>query len=371
MPDLHRSTLAVSAGRPAHAAGNPVNVPIAVSATFHLAGDQEYVRDTGGDTVLALEQALGALEGGRALAFGSGMAAAAAVFDTLPVGSVVVAPRVCYQGVSALLTEAEAKGRLVLRRVEISDTEAVVAALQESPTPSLLWGETPTNPMVTVADVAALATAAHQVGAIFGVDSTWNTPLLLRPLEHGANIVMHSATKYLGGHSDVLIGALVVRDAALHQQLLDHRHLSGAMPGMLEAFLTLRGIRTLDVRLERAQHNAGELARRLDADPRIERVLYPGLPSDPGHELSGRQSDGYGAMMSFLVAGDGDAAQAVCDRVRLITHATSLGGVESLIERRARYAGERANGVPENLVRLSVGIEHVEDLWADLDQALG
>ncbi len=195
--------------------------------------------------------------------------------------------------------------------------------------------------------------------------------MVLRPLEHGADVVMHSATKYLAGHSDLLMGVLVTADAEVRAQLRQRRDLTGAIPGGLETFLALRGVRTLAVRMDRAQANAGELARRLAAHPRVARVRYPGLPGDPGHERAARLHDGFGAMISFEVDGDADAADAVCGRVRVITNATSLGGVESLIERRARYAVDAANGTPEALLRFSVGIEDVEDLWADLDAALG
>ncbi|MTD14259.1 PLP-dependent transferase [Nakamurella sp. YIM 132087] len=366
-----RATLAVSAGRPAHEPGNPVNAPIGASVTFHAGKDPVYLRQTGSDVLQGLEEAIGALEGGRALAFSSGMGATAAALDAVPVGAVVVAPRMCYSGTSSLLERHVADGRLVVRFVEISDTAAVVAALEAEPAPALLWVETPTNPLVGIADLPALVAAAHRVGAAVAVDSTWNSPVLLRPLEHGADLVMHSATKYLGGHSDLLMGVLVTADDARFDDLLRRRTLGGAFPGTLECFLALRGLRTLDVRMERAQANAGELARRLDADPRVEKVLYPGLPDFPGHDIVARDHDGFGAMMSFLVAGGADAAEAVCGRVRLVSHGTSLGGVESLLERRARYAVDAANGTPENLLRFSVGIEHVEDLWSDLDQALG
>jgi cystathionine gamma-synthase len=193
---------------------------------------------------------------------------------------------------------------------------------------------------------------------------------VVRPLEHGADIVMHSATKYLSGHSDLLMGVLVTRSPSLGAAVRLRRDLTGAVPGALESYLALRGLRTLAVRLERAQENAGELANRLAAHPAVTRVRYPGLASDPGHELASRLHAGFGAMISFEVAGTADDAEAVCHAVRLISHATSLGGVESLIERRGRHAVDAAHGTPPTLLRLSVGIEHVEDLWSDLDQAL-
>ena len=367
---LRRSTVAVAAGRPSPEPGAPLNTGVSLSATFHAGTDANYLRQGGSDITRAFETALGQLEGGRALGFSSGMAAIAAVVEGLPSGAVIVGPQSVYSGTSMLFDEQEALGRAVVRRVDISDTEAVLAAIRLTPAPALLWIETPTNPTFGVADLPALVDAAHDVGALVAVDSTWNSPMVLRPLEYGADIVMHSATKYLAGHSDVLMGALITSDDDVWSRLKLRRDLGGATPGALETFLTLRGMRTLAVRMDRAQANAGELARRLVAHPGVERVLYPGLADDPGHERVTRLHDGYGAMVCFLVAGGASAADAVCDRVGLITHATSLGGVESLIERRARYAVDAANGAPENLLRLSVGIEDVEDLWNDLTQAL-
>lgn len=255
-----------------------------------------------------------------------------------------------------------------LRPVDIADTAAVVAALDGA---RLLWLETVTNPLMTVPDLPALIDAAHEAGALVCVDATFSTPVNVRPLEFGADVVMHSATKYLAGHSDLLMGVLVTRRADLVEQLRTGRMLTGAIPGALESFLTLRGIRTLALRMERAQANAMELARRLADHPSVARVRYPGLPSDPFHEVAGRVLDGYGAMIGIELEGGADAAERVCERVRLITHATSLGGVESLIERRARYEVDAGFGTPANLLRLSVGVEHVEDLWDDLARALG
>ena len=368
---LDRSSVAVSAGRPDHVPGGPLNTPISASATYHAGAEANYLRQGSSDVIRSFEAALGALEGGRAWGFGSGMAAIAAVVDLVPTGAVVVAPRMVYSGTSMIFAEAARLGRLTVRWVEISDTTEVVAALRAEPAPFLLWVETPTNPMMGVADLPVLTQVAHEVGAVTAVDSTWNSPMVLRPLEHGADIVMHSATKYLAGHSDLLLGALVTADETLAAQLKSRRDLTGGVPGALEAFLALRGIRTLGVRMERAQANAFELARRLTEHPAVDRVLYPGLPDFPGHELVARLHDGFGAMISFRVRGDADDAERVCAQVRLITHATSLGGVESLIERRARYQVDADNGTPPNLLRLSVGIEHVDDLWADLRQALG
>jgi cystathionine gamma-synthase len=234
----------------------------------------------------------------------------------------------------------------------------------------LLWLETVTNPMLTVPDLPALIAAARSVGALVCVDATFSTPLLVRPLDLGADVVMHSVTKYLSGHSDVLMGALVARSPDLAAHLHERRTLGGGIPGALEAYLATRGLRTLALRMERAQANAGELARRLADHPAVTRVRYPGLPDDPGHAIAARDHAGFGAMVCFEVAGGAAAADAVCASVRLITHATSLGGVESLIERRAMHEGDAAFGTPESLLRLSVGIEHVDDLWTDLVHAL-
>ncbi|AZI57016.1 cystathionine gamma-synthase [Nakamurella antarctica] len=340
-----------------------------MSSTFHAGTDANYLRQGGSDTTRAFEAALGALEGGTALGFASGMAAIAAVIEGVPVGSVVVAPEMCYAGTSMLLDEQERLGRITVRRREISDSASVLDALSEDPAPALLWIESPTNPMMGIADLPVLIEAAHAVGALAAVDSTWNSPMVVRPIDYGADLVVHSATKYLAGHSDVLMGALICRTAEVWTAMKARRDLAGGVPGTLETFMTLRGMRTLAIRMDRAQANADELAKRLDAHPAVTKVLYAGLPDDPGHERVTRLHDGYGAMISFLVR-DQEAADALCGRVKLITHATSLGGVESLIERRARYAVDAANGTPDCLLRFSVGIEDVEDLWEDLRQAL-
>jgi cystathionine gamma-synthase len=365
---LRRSSLVVSAGRPERRPGAPLNEPMSLSVTFH-AGDDDanYLRSSSSGTIRAFESAVGALEGGEALAFASGMAATAAVVEGLPAGSVAVVPQAVYQVTSAIFAEQERLGRLTVRRVDITETDDVVRAL---PGADLLWVESPTNPLVGVADLPSLVRAAREAGALVCTDATWSSPLVLRPLEHGADIVMHSATKYLAGHSDLLMGVLVTGQPDLRAALRSRRDITGALPGALEAYLALRGLRTLAVRMDRAQANAGELARRLAEHPAVELVRYPGLPTDPGHDRASRLHDGYGAMLAFEVRGDAEAADGVCSRVQLIAHATSLGGVESLIERRAKYPVDAANGTPANLIRLSVGIEDVEDLWADLEQAL-
>lgn len=364
-PVWARDTTVVAAGRPAPGPGASVNHPIGTSATFHLGGEHGYLRN-GSTGTAALETALGALDGGEAISFSSGMAATAAILDGLPMGAVVVAPESMYWGSVDALRHVHASGRLVLRTVDIGDTAAVVAA---APGADLIWIETPTNPMLQVADVPAICAAAAQAGALTCVDATFATALRMRPLGLGADLVMHSATKFISGHSDLLMGVVVAADPARAQALRDHRTRTGAMPGMLETYLALRGLRTLDVRLARQEANAVILAGRLAAHPAVHTVRYPGLATDPGYALSQRLMDGPGAVLAFELA-TAAAADTVCRRVELIANATSLGGVESLIERRAAYAGEQSIGTPAGLLRLSVGIENVEDLWQDLQQAL-
>jgi cystathionine gamma-synthase len=317
--------------------------------------------------VRSFEEALGILEGGTALAYSSGIAALAAVLDGLPAGSVAVVPSAAYSGTVSIFAAQQELGRLALRPVDVADTAAVVDALDGA---DLLWLESVSNPLMAVPDIPALGAAAHAAGALVCVDSTFSTPLLVRPLELGADIAMHSVTKYLSGHSDLIMGALVVRSPELARRLHDRRTLTGAVPGVLEAYLATRGVRTLALRMERAQANAATLAARLADHPRVTRVRYPGLPSDPGHAIAARDHAGFGAMIAFEIDGTAEHAERLCAAVQLISHATSLGGVESLIERRARHDIDASFGTPATLLRFSVGIEHVDDLWADLTQAL-
>lgn len=369
LPELRPESVAVAAGRPPHQPGLPLNPPVVLASALHhgAPSGSDYSRHDATDTVRAFETAVGALDGGEAIAFGSGMAAVAAVAEGLPSGSVAVVPTNAYGGTLGLFAEQQRLGRLSVRPVDITDTDAVRAALDGA---ALVWLETVTNPMMGVPDLPALIAGARAAGATVYVDATFSTPLVVRPLALGADVVMHSATKYLAGHSDLLMGVLVTASSERAESLRERRALTGAVPGALECYLALRGIRTLAVRMERAQANAGELARRLSTHRAVNRVRYPGLPADPGHERAGRDHDGFGAMISFELAGTAEHAERVCTSLRLISHATSLGGVESLIERRARHALDRDHGCPPTLLRLSVGIEHVEDLWADLSQAL-
>ena len=368
MTEPRPETICVEAGTRG-VAGDPVSPAVYLSTTYRQGGDYEYIRD-GSPTIDAFERVVGELEGGFAACFSSGMAAAAAVFDGLAAGSRVLAPQVAYLGVRKLLAERASKGALEVERVDQTDTEGAIAAIGDA---DLVWSESPNNPLVGITDLAALSAAAHERGARFAVDATLATPLLQRSLELGADFVVHSATKYLAGHADSLLGVVVCPDEAGRDELIARRAMTGALPGPLEVYLALRGVRTLALRVERSQANAGELAERLLAHPAVSRVRYPGLVDDPGHELASRQMSGFGAMIAFEVgsADDGpEAAEAVCQGVRRIANATSLGGVESLVERRGRYP-EEADHVPANLIRFSVGCEHVEDLWADLEQALG
>jgi cystathionine gamma-synthase len=348
-PTLRPATIAVTAGRPPHEADQPLNQPIVMASTYVAGGDLEYGR-YGNPTWTALEDALGALEGGRCLTFASGLAAVATVLDLVGHGGTVVAPAHSYTGTLLQLADLEARGRIRTRLVDITDTAAVAAACDDA---ALVWFESPTNPALEVADIPAIAAAAHEAGAYVVVDNTFATPLLQQPLALGADIVVHSATKYIAGHSDVQMGAIMTADDALHDVLKGRRDLLGNMPGPFEAWLTLRGVRTLHLRVERAQANAAELARRLGDHPAIGEVRYPG----------------FGAIVSVVLAQGAMAADLLSHKTRLWIHATSLGGVESTLERRRRWKAEPTT-IPDGLVRLSVGIEDVEDLWEDLEMAL-
>lgn len=369
---LRPRTIAVSAGRPTHEPGAAVNHPIGASTTFVQGSGLVYSRqdESRTDALAGFEETLGLLEGGRVTAFSSGMAASTAVFETLPVGAGVVLPTNCYYSNQTILQDAGERGRLRVAVVDTADTDATIEAMDAVGECALIWLESPSNPMLRVCDLPAIAEAAHERGALVAVDSTFNTPFVLRPLEQGADLVVHSATKYIGGHSDLLMGVVVAKRDDLIEAIRSRRYLGGAMPGTLETFLALRGLRTLPLRMAAAQDNAAELARRLQQHPSVAWVRYLGLPEDEFHERARVQQDGFGAVLTFGPVGGAPAADAVCEAVRLITPATSLGGVETLLERRAKYAGDRDQGVPDDLLRLSVGIEDVEDLWDDLARAL-
>jgi len=362
---LRPESLLVAAGRPARTPAAPVNQPISLSSTFHAGGPRVYGRD-GNDTIEAFEATLGAVEGGRVTAFSSGMAACTALVEGLPVGSVVVLPTSFYNFARTLLDKQVELGRLTLRPVNVIDTEATLNALPEA---TMLWLELPTNPMLEVPDLPALAAAARQHGVLSMVDATLASPLGIRPLEHGVDVVMHSATKWIAGHSDLVMGVLATAEPALDEELKARRNLTGALPGALESFLALRGLRTLSVRLERVCANAAELAGRLRDHPAVRTVRYLGFPDHPNADRIAKLLDNHGGLISFELDSV-EQAEQVCDRVRLISHATSLGGVESLLERRGSYPAEIRQHTPPELIRMSVGLEHVEDLWTDLKQAL-
>ncbi|MDT8322014.1 MAG: PLP-dependent transferase [Xanthomonadales bacterium] len=364
MQKLSAESWLVSAGRPEEP-GEPLNTPLVPASNFIGPGAPGYSRDGGTPTWDALEALLGGLEDGHALAFSSGMAAAAAVFEQLRTGSRVALPTDCYQGVTALAAAGETRGRWRVSTIDVLDTDRWVATAQ---THDLLWLESPSNPLLAIADLAAICAAPRQPDALLVVDNTFATPLNQQPLVLGADISMQSATKFIGGHSDLLAGVLTVRDTALLERLRQVRTLNGATPGVLEAWLAVRGVRTLALRLQRAQETAGRLARFLEAHESVETTRYPGLESHPGHALAKRQLRGFGTMISFDLRGGAAAADAVCAAIRLIRHATSLGSVESTMERRAAVAGQEH--LPASLLRLSVGIESGDDLCADLEQAL-
>ena len=346
---LHPETSAITAGRPDAAPDAPLNPPIVLSSTYHAGGPVGYGR-YGNESWSALESAISELEGGKTLSFSSGMAAVSAVFSILPIGAPVVASNQGYSGVMGLLNQLHSMGRLAVRFVEITNTEEVIAAMKGA---ALVWLESPTNPCLDVADLQALITAAKKLGIGVAVDNTFATPLVQQPLAMGADIVMHSVTKFLAGHSDVVLGSLSTNDEALYKRLEESRRFNGSIPGPFEAWLAVRGIRSFPVRFRAAESNARDLVARLSEHPKITKVRYPG----------------FGAVVSFEVDGTAEAAQKVCESSQLITHATSLGGIESLWERRRRWAGESPS-VPEQLIRLSVGCEHVDDLWADIQQSL-
>jgi cystathionine gamma-synthase len=354
----------VSAGRDRRA-GAPLNVPPWPASNFIRGGQRAYSRDDGTPGWEALEEIVGGLEGGSTIAFASGMAAIAAIFDQLPTGSIVALPDDCYQGVVGLASAGQSRGRWSVHRIGMTDTARWVEMCGRA---DLLWLESPSNPLLTVADLDVICAAPRKRGAVLAVDNTFATSLNQRPLELGADVTVHSVTKFIGGHSDLLGGVVTVRDASLLAALRHTRGLCGATPGALEVFLAVRGVRTLALRLERSQRNAMTLAERLASHPKVALARYPGLASHPTHQAARRQLKGFGTIISFDVRGDARDADAVCAGLNLIQHATSLGAVESTIERRAGIPGQEH--LPPTLLRLSVGIEAVEDLWADLDRAL-
>lgn len=368
-------TLAVHAGAQVDPATGAVAPAIHPSTTFEREADGSFPHGhvytrTSAPNRSALETSLTALEGGAAaVAFASASAATAAVFQSLAPGDHVVAPTDAYFGTGKLLRDVFAGWGLESSFVDMTDLRAVEAAVR--PTTRLLWAESPSNPLWKVADLACLAAIARAAGARFVVDNTTATPILQSPFKHGADLIVHATTKYLGGHSDVLGGALVIRERG---PWLDRLRLlqtsGGAVPSPFDCWLVLRGIRTLPYRVRAQSTHALAVATFLREHPRVEAVHYPGLASHPGHEVARRQMAMFGGMLSLQVRGGADAAMAVAAKVRLFTRATSFGGTESLLEHRASIEGPGST-TPPNLLRVSIGLEHPDDLIEDLAQALG
>ena len=372
---MHIETLAVHAGTSVDPATRAVIPPIHLTTTFERGEDGEfpggfiYTR-SGNPTRQALESALAALEGGAACAaFASGSAATAAIFQALEPGAHVIAPEDAYYGTPVLLRDHFARWGLQTTFVDMRDPGAVKRAL--TPATRLIWIETPSNPRLHVTDIIAMVALAKPIGARTVVDNTWATPILQRPLDLGVDLVMHSTTKYLSGHSDVLGGAVVARQRdAFFERLVSIQSSGGAVPSPFDCWLVLRGIRSLPYRMRGHVENAQRVAAFLAGHPRVQEVYYPGLANDPGHEVASRQMRAPGGMLSFGVKGGRAEAFALLSRLTLVTRATSLGGPESLIEHRASVEGEYSRS-PENLLRVSVGLEHPDDLIADFEQALG
>ena len=371
---MRLETLAIHAGGESDRETGAVTPPIHLATTFkhgpaaeRIAG-YEYQRE-GNPTNDRLRAAIAALEGAEeALTFASGMAAATTLLESLPAGARIVLPDDCYAGVRMLASEFLPERGVSVQCVDMADLAAVEAACASGI--DLLWVETPSNPLMKLSDIAALAALAHAQGALLVCDNTFASPVLQQPLALGADIAMHSTTKYFGGHSDVLGGALAFKRGDAFFQRVAHRlHITGAVMAPFNAWLTLRGCRSLPARMALHCSNARKVAEFLEAQPQVERVNYPGLPSHPGHELATRQMRDFGGMLSVQLRGGREAALAMAGALQLFTNATSLGGCESLVEHRASTEGPHTT-TPQNLLRLSVGLEHVDDLIADLAQAL-
>jgi cystathionine gamma-synthase len=373
------NTRAIHAGQEPDAATGAVNVPVHLSTTFKqdgvggLRGGYEYSRSAN-PTRTALQEALAALEqGSRGMAFASGLAAEDTLLRTVcEPGSHVVLGGDAYGGTFRLISKVLSRWGVEHTPADLNDRDALRAAMR--PTTRVIWTETPTNPLLNLADIALTAEVAHEAGALLVVDNTFASPYLQQPLTLGADVVVHSTTKYLGGHSDVVGGALVTADADLGERLAFNQNAMGAVAGPFDSWLVLRGIKTLGVRMDRHQENAARIAEFLLGHRDVTAVLYPGLPDHPGHDIAVKQMSGFGGMLSFRVRGGEEQALRICERAQLFTLAESLGGVESLIEHPGRMTHASAAGspleVPADLVRLSVGIEDADDLLADLEQAM-
>ncbi|MGZ5552679.1 MAG: trans-sulfuration enzyme family protein [Chthoniobacterales bacterium] len=370
---MHIETLAVHAGHAVDEATGAVATPIQLSTTFERAADGSYPHGfiysrSDNPNRRALEQAMAALEGGNeAAAFGSGLAATAAVFQALRPGDHVIAPIEGYHGALKQLREVFVPWGLVVDFVDMTNLRAVENAVRKET--KLIWSETPSNPQLKITDLAAVAKIAHEAGALCACDNTWS-PIVQRPLDLGFDFVVHSTTKYIGGHSDVTSGVVVTRTP--NEQFARIRNvqgLSGGVPSPFDCWLVLRGLRTLPWRMRAHSENALKVATSLSKHPKIERVNYPGLTSDAGHEIAGRQMNAFSGMLSFEVKGGREAAMNVAAKLKIFIRATSLGGVESLVEHRASVPGESPD-TPQGLLRASVGLEHPDDLIEDLAHAL-
>ncbi|MGF1454127.1 MAG: trans-sulfuration enzyme family protein [Alphaproteobacteria bacterium] len=372
-------TLAIHAGRSVDPASGAVTTPIHPSTTYERDPDGGFSRGydyarSNNPTRESFEHCLAALEGGAgSVAFASGMAATTAVIEAVALAPqarpVVVMPADMYFGNLGLVRNTDFASRLQFHGVDMTDLDTLDTLCRDE-RPSLVWAETPSNPRLTVTDLRAIAEIAHRWGARMVVDNTWASPALQRPLSFGADGVMHAVTKYIGGHSDMMAGGVVWgQDDGMLARLRAQQSYKGAVPSPFDCWLALRGVQSLKVRMEAHWRSAQVLAERLDAHRAVVRVHYPGLPSDPGHGIAARQMDGFGGMLSFVVRGGREAAFTVANSLSLIIRATSLGGAHSLIEHRASIEGEDSRA-PQGLLRLSVGLEDVEDLWADLEAAL-
>lgn len=373
--ELHFETLAIQSTHLPNEDTKAVNTPIFMSTTFERATDGTYPSGyvysrMDNPNRQLLEKSIARLEKGQVgLAFASGMAATTAVFQTLTPGSHLILPHDAYYSTNDLAKTVFGNKGIAITEVNMTKLEEVQEAIR--PETALIWLETPSNPQLSISDITSIAEMAHAVGALCAVDNTWPTPVMQRPLELGADLVMHSTTKYFGGHSDVLGGCLVLKEAGpLAEQIREIQVLTGGVPSPFECWLTTRGIKTLYLRVQAQTKTASTLAAFLAQHPKIEQVNYPGLPSHPQHEIAKRQMyGGFGAMLSVQLKGTAADAMALTGRLKLFTTATSLGGVESLIEHRKSLEGPNSP-TPDNLLRLSIGLENVEDLMADWEQAL-
>lgn len=369
-------TLAIKSTEGHFDSANPAIMPIHLATTFIRNEDGSYNHGlqygrANNPNREVLEKSLAQLEGGtKAFAFASGMAAISAVLQCLEPGKEVIMPNDVYFGAKKLVEEVYQRWGLKIVCVDMNEVENVRMAI--GPNTAMIWIETPSNPLINVTDVNALTQLAKSNGILTAVDNTWPTPVLTRPIELGADIVIHSTTKYFGGHSDVIGGCVIVKkESSFSERLANVQHLGGGVPSPFDCWLVARGIRTLSLRVRAQSSTALKLAQYLDSHGGIQKVLYPGLPSHPGFEIAKRQMEGgFGGMLSVLVNGDSKKTLEICNRLQYFTQATSLGGVESLVEHRRSVEGPMSNA-PDNLLRISIGLEHSDDLIADWKQALG